>query len=60
MPKFYVKLWMPALELYVLYVERDSWEEIVAVYRGLVDAGFNAIIGDNRSDEWENEEKERI
>jgi 2-iminoacetate synthase ThiH len=47
MSKFYVKLWMPALEMHVLFVERDSWDEIVAVYRGLADAGFDAVIGRN-------------
>jgi hypothetical protein len=47
MKKFYVKLWMPATEMYVLFSEHDSWAKAIEYYEWLTANDLKALVGRN-------------
>lgn len=47
MSKFYVKLWMPATEMFVLFQGYETWDDTISAYNWLKGSGLIAIVGRN-------------
>jgi hypothetical protein len=47
MPKFYVKIYIPATQLFVKYQDFETWDETMEIYRWLESSGLIALAGQN-------------